>query len=254
MMNSTYIADEAKIYLVKIKNLIRDRGIIFVIRLLLGILFGYYYYRIFKSSRTFTFQKKSYNYFYHLYNVTWMSERAVEVPIIWNIVQKYQEKKILEVGNVLSYYYSVNHDILDKYEKSNVVINQDVVNFRSTKKYDLIVSISTLEHIGWDENIRNNAHEPKKILFAIENLIRCLASEGKLVFTLPIGQNPNMDKILRKKKIKCTRLHCLKRISADNKWIETDWEDIKDSQYDKPFISAKGLVIGTISNNRKNSE
>ena len=35
---------------------------------------------------------------------------------------------------------------------------------------------------------------------------------------------------------------------------KTDWEDIKDSQYDKPFISAKGLVIGTISNNRKNSE
>jgi cyclopropane fatty-acyl-phospholipid synthase-like methyltransferase len=183
-----------------------------------------------------------------------MSERAVEVPIIWNIVQKYQEKKILEVGNVLSHYYSVNHDILDKYEKSNGVINQDVVDFRPTKKYDLIVSISTLEHIGWDENIRNNAHEPKKILFTIENLIRCLTPEGKLVFTSPIGQNPNMDKILRKKKIKCTSLYCLKRISTDNKWIETDWEDTKDSQYDKPFISANGLAIGTISNNHKNSE
>ncbi len=81
-----------------------------------------------------------------------------------------------------------------------------------------------------------------------------MTPEGKLVFTLPIGQNPNMDKILRKKKIKCTRLYCLKRISADNKWIETDWEDIKDSQYDKPFISANALVISTISNNHKNSE
>ncbi len=253
-MNSIYIIDEAKIHLLKIKNLIRDKGIIFVIRLLIGVLFGYYYYRIFKSSRTFTVQKKSYNYIYHLYNVTWMSERAVEVPIIWNMVKKYQKKKILEVGNVLSHYYSVNHDIIDKYEKGNVVINQDVVDFRPTKKYNLIVSISTLEHVGWDENIKNNAREPKKILLAIENLIRCLTPEGKLVFTSPISQNSNMDKMLQKKKIKCTKLCCLKRISADNKWIETDWEAIKDSQYDKPFISANGLVIGTISNNYKNSE
>ena len=45
------------------------------------------------------------------------------------------------------------HDVLDKYEKGNNVINDDVVSFSTEVKYDLIVSVSTLEHVGWDENL-----------------------------------------------------------------------------------------------------
>jgi hypothetical protein len=68
-------------------------------------------------------------------------------------VKRYKERNILEIGNVLSHYFPVNHDIVDKYEKADGVINQDVVHFYSPKKYDLIVSVSTLEHVGWDEDL-----------------------------------------------------------------------------------------------------
>jgi cyclopropane fatty-acyl-phospholipid synthase-like methyltransferase len=51
------------------------------------------------------------------------------------------------------------------------VINEDVVNFKSKKKYDLIVSISTLEHVGWDE-------KPMKIPRAIENLKTLITPQG----------------------------------------------------------------------------
>ncbi len=136
--------------------------------------FVYWYYKNFKSLRTFTFQKDAYNYFYHKYNATWRNERAVEVPIIWRMVKKYHGQKILETGNVLSHYFLVNHDILDKYEKADGVVNQDVIDFQPTKKYDLIISISTLEHVGWDENLR----EPMKILQAIENLKKSLPQKG----------------------------------------------------------------------------
>ena len=74
------------------------------------------YYRTFKSAETFHFRGKLYNYLFHIYSTSWKNERAVVIPIVWD-VGAYQErnKNILEVGNVLSYVYEINHDILDKY-------------------------------------------------------------------------------------------------------------------------------------------
>ena len=110
---------------------------------------------------TFILQGRPYRYFYHPYNTTWKNERAVEIPIILDKIQfyHYQGGRILEVGNVLSNYVHFQHDIIDKYDKSEGVINQDVVDFQPAEnendKYDLIVSISTIEHVGWDETPRD---------------------------------------------------------------------------------------------------
>ncbi len=246
-MHSNYVLDETKIYFLKIKNLIEKRGFTFVIRLLIGVIFGYYFYKIFRSSRTFIFQNNSYKYFYHPYNVTWMSERAVEIPIIWRTVENHQGEQILEVGNVLSHYYDINHCVLDKHERGRGVINQDVVDFKPRRKYNLIVSISTLEHVGWDENIKNKERDPQKIFYAIDNLKRCLAHGGKIIVTLPVGQNLNMDKLIRDRKIVFSELYFLKRISADNEWIETDFEHVANIRYDEPYIGANGIIIGIIS-------
>jgi hypothetical protein len=54
------------------------------------------------------------------------------------------------------------------------------------------VSISTLEHVGWDEMTR----EPMKILKAIENLKNLTNPKGKIVVTLPLGYNPELDRLL----------------------------------------------------------
>ncbi len=205
-------------------------------------LFQYYYYKTLGSSRSFTFQGQGYRYFYHVYNMTWKNERAVELPIVWRIVKEYRGKEVLEVGNVLSHYFNVGHDILDKYNKAPGVINQDVVDFHPSKKYDLIVSISTLEHVGWDEEPR----EPEKVLQAIENLKSLLASNGKIVVTLPMGYNPELDNLLRQGKINFTNWSYMKRISRDNRWKEGEWKDIRDAKYLGPFLGTNGLVIGII--------
>lgn len=233
----------------RVKEISKEKGIYYVfhvgIRIIFNWLFGYWYYKIFKSSRTFAFQGNTYNYFIHKYNRAWRNERTVEVPIIWKIVNESKGKKILEVGNVLSHYFSVNHDILDKYEEANNVINQDVCDFQSSKKYDLIVSISTLEHVGWDEK----PCEPMKILQAIESLKRLLAPKGKIIVSLPLGYNLEMDRLLNDTKIQFTKMYCLKRISRDNKWIETNWKDVNNTKYNHPFNNANGLVIGIIEKN-----
>lgn len=197
---------------------------------------------LFKSGRNFSLHGKNYPYFIHRYNPTWRNERTVEIPIIWEMVKQQRENRILEVGNVLSHYFPVNHDILDKYEKAEGVINNDVVDYMSSEKYDLIVSISTLEHVGFDEEKK----EPEKILHAVDNLKKCLSDNGKIAVTLPLGYNPELDRFLDGKKLGFTEQYFMKRISEDNDWIETTWDDVKNSKYGSPFPFANAIVIGII--------
>lgn len=237
--------------LFKAKKVYKEKGVYSVLRagvkritIPLNNSLEYYYYKVFRSRRTFAFQGETYRYFYNKYNKTWRNERTVEIPIVWGIVKKYKGRNILEVGNVLSHYFPVIHDIVDKYEKANNVINQDVVDFSPSKKYDLIISVSTLEHVGWHEIPRDS----KKILHAIENLRRLLISKGKMVVTLPLGYNLELDKLIKNYEIQFTKRFCLKRISKDNKWIEVRWKDVQDVRYDHPFNYANGLIIVVIEN------
>lgn len=201
-----------------------------------------YYCKTTKSSRTFIFQGHPYKYFYHTYNNTFRNERAVEVPIIWEMLKNHSDKKILEIGNVLSHYFPVDHDILDKYEIAPGVINQDVVDFYLSTTYDLIFSISTLEHVGYDEAPR----EPCKVLRAIQNLRKLLAPGGKIVFTVPVGYNTDLDTLLLRGSLDCTKRFYLRKTSKENLWIEADWGDIGHAKNDYPFPGTNGLAVGII--------
>jgi hypothetical protein len=206
-------------------------------------------FRLLKWWQPFVFDSCKYRYFYHKYNVTWQNERTVEIPIVWQIIQTHPNARILEFGNVLQHYHSFPHDIVDKYERGKGVINQDIIDLSLEKKYDLIVSISTLEHVGWDEKPEKGADKinvPEKTLKAIDSLKRHLNPGGRLVFTFPVGANPNLDALMKNRKICFTQVYYMKRVSADNRWKQTDWADIENSRYDAPYPAANGLVIGII--------
>lgn len=192
-------------------------------------------------AKTFHFDGKPYEYLYHMYNKTWKNERGVEIPIFRDLLMQYHGKRILELGNVLSHYCPVHHDIIDKYEIAPGVINQDIVEFTPRQKYDLIISISTLEHIGWDEQ----PQKPIKLLQAIDHLrSACLAPSGRLVASLPIGYNRYFDYLQNSGKSPFTTQHFLKRISRQNYWIESDWEQCRDVPYGRSVAHA--IVIGII--------
>ena len=84
---------------------------------------------------------------------------------------------------MLSYYMPTYHDVLDKYEKGDGVINEDVANFKPEGKYGLIVSISTLEHVGWNETPKDSGKIPE----AISNMLEMLEPVGQIVSTVPLG-------------------------------------------------------------------
>lgn len=242
-MKKTSRSDKSDMLFSALREEIKQKGILNVIGTLAKILLIFGYYKSFGWFRKFIFQGKRYRYFYHLYNTTWENERSVEIPIVRDFVKKHQSNEILEVGNVLSFYFQVRHDVIDKYEKATGIINEDVIDFRPSKKYELIIGISTLEHVGTGQYGKET--EPRDILAAIENLKNCLTPSGKIIVTMPVGENPVLDKLLEEKKISFTHQYGLKRIGS-NKWIEAEWKEIMGTKYNYPYIRANAVVIGII--------
>ncbi|MBP6857555.1 hypothetical protein KBC25_03975 [Candidatus Pacearchaeota archaeon] len=197
----------------------------------------------FKPKRTFYFRGKKLNYLYHRYNTTWKNERTIEVPIAMNYIFQFKDKRILEIGDVLAHYYTGTWDILDKYEKGNKIINQDVIDFKPYYKYDLIISVSTMEHVGFDEEDKNHF----KIIQAIKNIKEdCLKKGGIGIITMPLGYNPSMDKSLFNGTLNFDEKIFLKRINEKNEWKEVTENQARYAKYGKPFNAANAIVIGII--------
>lgn len=194
-----------------------------------------------RSSRVFLFRGREYEYFYHHYNLAWRNERTVEIPIAMGMLENCPGET-LEVGNVLSHYVDIQHDVLDKYEVTGEVINEDVASYRPDKHYALILSISTLEHVGWDEYPR----DVNKPALAIANLESLLAPGGKLVVTMPVGQNPELDRLIRQGEIGFTELYALKRVSRNNDWQEFDYESVCNLSYSNRSYRANAVIVGLI--------
>ena len=200
------------------KKMLRKKKIANLFRALPKIVYFLYITRtIKKHKQTFVFRHRIYKYFSSSYN-TFDNERVVEIPIVMEELTKYKGQEVLEVGNVLKQYFDFPHDVVDKYEIDEGVINEDVVSFKTDKKYDLIISISTLEHVGWDEVPKQDT----KILDAIQNLKGlCKPPNGFIMVTVPVGYNPALDSMLRKQVLPINKQYFLKRISKLNDWEES---------------------------------
>ena len=140
----------------------------------------------------FTLGGESYRLLRSRYGLTWVTERAVEVPVAARVVERHRGERVLEVGNVLSHYMAVAHEVVDKYESAPGVRNVDVLDLPPEPAYDLIVSVSTLEHVGRDERPR----QPERAADALEHLRRLLRPGGELFATVPTGYNRDLDSAL----------------------------------------------------------
>lgn len=199
--------------------------------------------------RHFTYNGKKLPYLYHKKSLAWTNERTVEVPIVTDHIREFAQKmpdeKILEVGAVLPHYFpEIRSDVLDKFEKSQGtinIINGDVIDFRPNQKYKLIVSISTLEHVGFDDDVK----DPEGILKALENLKNnCLEENGEILVTLPIGYNTDVDRYIFNNNLDLREETYLKRTGILNKWREISKEEAKRSKY--PGFSAQTIIVGLI--------
>lgn len=201
------------------------------------------FFKAFNANRTFQFQGRTYPYFCDSYNATWRNERGVEIALALAFLEKGNPGRTLELGNVMPYYKKFEHDVVDKYEPTPGVLNVDVVDFECTQPYDTVLTISTLEHIGWDEAVKDE----NKVLQAIEKLKSLTKPNGRMFVTFPLGHNAFLDEHLAAGRVDLPNMGFLKRVSAMNDWVETDLAGVLGAKYNSPYRAANALCVAMSS-------
>ena len=193
------------------------------------------------SHGEFELDGRRYPYLFHRHKFTWLTERAVEVPVAQALVDQHSPDRVLEIGNVLSHYRPQQHQVVDKYEQAPGVINRDVLELEGLDEFDLIVAISTLEHVGWDESPR----EPAKAARAVSVLRSLLAPGGLLAITVPVGYNAAFDAVLRSGEVPLDRAVALRR-AGGTRWREVTAAVVWSVPYDFLLYRARGVLFGFI--------
>jgi multidrug resistance efflux pump len=224
--------------------------------------------------RSFFFKGKKLGYNRIRYNNP--TERCVEIPLAFDFLANLQKReRILEVGNVLSYYENTlsesvgifHRKIVDKFEQDLGVDNQDLMDLPSTEKYDAILSISTVEHIGQavepsgTYGERTEKRDLEAPLKAIAKIYDLLDVEGKAFITVPFGTLTDGDwqiqfsgqylSLLTKYGIpkEAISSHFLKLIDrhpvwekAQMIWTEADGLEVSDAEYNYPLPYANAIA------------
>ena len=190
---------------------------------------------------SFRLDGEEYPYLFHRYKATWLTERAVEIPVVQRIVDR-TPGRVLEVGNVLSHYRAQRHLVVDKYERAPGVLNRDALDLGDLGAFELVVAVSTLEHVGWDEEPRR----PEAALNAVSALRERVAPGGRFVLTHPVGYNPHLDDALRSGAVTLERTSALRRASRRTRWEQVPPEEAWRAPYDFLLYSARAVVIAEL--------
>lgn len=223
-------------------KLIAEKGFPFFVRKSWVFFWRYVYaYSLlrFRRKRFFTFGDTDYEWFCHPYNFTWDNERAVEVPVALAEIEQFRGKRVLEAGNVLSHYVEPWWDIIDKFERKQGIVCCDIVDYHPAERYDFILSISTIEHVGFDDDVK----DPEKPVEAVRSLRSCcLKPDGLLLATIPLGYNPSLDQKLFDGTLGFDEVAYMKRVSP-KKWIEVDFEHLGDYSYETTYLEASVVAF-----------
>ncbi len=188
------------------------------------------------AERRFTLDGREYRYLWDSTG-TWRSERAVELPVAIAAAHQADPYRTLEVGNVLRRYTTLGHAVIDKYERAPWIENADAETFTGGP-YDLIVSVSTLEHIGFDEIPR----DPDKVVRAVENLRGLLAPAGRMLATVPLGYNRDLDEALTGGALNAEVSYLSRRVQPQS-WHQDSREEARMLPYGWPWGGASAIAV-----------
>ncbi|HEY9674814.1 MAG TPA: hypothetical protein V6D11_25465 [Waterburya sp.] len=215
--------------------------------------------------------------YYNRINYNNAAERSIEVPIAFNFLAHSLadirgKAKILEIGNVLSNYENSLSDylgirprrVVDKYEVGLGVENTDMMDILDTDKYDIIIAISTVEHVG-QEGYRGKtkADDNEAPLKAIAKIYHLLKLGGKALVTVPFGKlikgrdfiqfNQDYLALLSSKyqiPLSALSVSWLKRIATEigrenprQLWVQVEGTELSHAEYNWPWPYSNGIAV-----------
>jgi SAM-dependent methyltransferase len=188
-----------------------------------------------------SFDGEQVEYIVGKYNLTPINERCIELGIIKLALAKAAGRgaKVLEVGNVWAHYFDRSFEVVDKFEVAPGVRNADFMDLEENHAYDLVFSISTFEHIGWDDDVR----EPEKLGAAFAKLRGLLAPGGEALITVPTGWNDWLDEKLVSGETGADTVDWYLRTGQVCSWRNASKEEVETQSYGSPYRNANGLAV-----------
>jgi SAM-dependent methyltransferase len=192
-----------------------------------------------RGSSRFVLGESSFAYVDSWHNWTWLNERAVEIPIAQAALNAASPLRTIEVGAVLPHYGSSPHRIVDKYEAGPGIEQLDIFDLPADPIYDLVLCVSTLEHVGWDEPNR----DPELAISACEHLKQLVAPGGELLVTVPVGYHPRLDGAIRGGELEFDEVRALRCAYPSMIWCEVAPASADDAEYDELIYRAEAVLI-----------
>ncbi len=190
--------------------------------------------------RTFTAGGRTLAYTVHPHNETWRNERAVELPIAFDWLDRRPCGPVLEVGHVLGHYRrGLQHTVVDLYEPAEGVLNVDALDYAPALRFRSIVAVSTLEHVGFDEDDQ----DPDKTRRLVEHLAGLLTDDGELLVTVPLGYNKHLDDHLVAGALGFDEVSVLRRVTTLGEWVEGGLGDVRRARYGFPFHHGNAIAV-----------
>jgi glycosyltransferase involved in cell wall biosynthesis len=168
------------------------------------------------------------------------NERAVEIALVSEEIERFGRlQAVIEVGNVLGHHLPIGHRVIsaeDEEHHPTATWKEDLVEFQPPFAPELVVSISALGRVG-------HPFEPQRFTMAVENIVRWLKPGGRLLFTVPMGYNPGVRAYLDAAHSYPITVHCMRRATIGNLWVQASYEEVRNVPYGRPFPCANAIAI-----------
>jgi hypothetical protein len=170
----------------------------------------------------------------------WRTERCVEIALGRRAIAAHNPDGVLEVGNVMPLAGISGHAVVDKYEEGPGVINEDIVGFLPGRRYSLVISLSTLEHVGWDEEPR----DPDKAAVALDAMNSLVDEAGALLVTIPVGIHRRLERSFLAADTPFDLVTLLVKTSRRPRWEACPLSNLSSLQYGAPYACGNGILVG----------
>ena len=167
---------------------------------------------------------------------SWRNERCAEIGLGRHVLESRDPSRVIELGNVLPLAGFGGHTVIDKYERGDGVVNVDILDYVPPRRFDLAISISTLEHVGWDEDPR----DPGKAAVALQRFAE-LADD--LLVTVPVAYHPAFEDAFVEGPF--DRVELLVKTARDARWAPRPLAERSRIRYSAPYANANGILVGS---------
>jgi hypothetical protein len=165
---------------------------------------------------------------------TWRTERCIELAVGGHVLSGRDPDDVLELGNVLPLAGMGGHTVVDKYERGQGVLNVDIVDYAPKRRFALGMSLSTLEHVGWDEEPR----DPGKAAIALQRLSDLV---DDLLVTIPAGVHRDLERAVIGGPFDSVEL--LVKTSRRGDWEPRGLAELPSVRYAWPYACGNGILV-----------